>query len=935
MTWLTAVHKSRQLTGFVVIALSLTAFAMGQTELYFAQAIRGNAQNTTDIFVQSIDSDDVDVTVRFYKVDGTLDETQMTTLEPNGSDKITLGGPQVDPFRVGYAVVSATGNVAATAFYTLRVGATSLPTIGVLPVTGSTTWRTFAKIEPGVVNSGIAVAIPNAGMAPAGAEPKEAPNCQLTLYNGTDGMMAGSTAIDFGDDQHIARFITDPSWIPGAAGGFEGPAVLACDAEVVATALTQQAKDNALATVAMEPTSGSTEVYFAQAIRGNALNTTDIFVQNGDSSDVDVTVKFYGADGTLEETQLTTLKPNGGDKLTLGGPQVDPFSVGYAAVSATGNVVATAFYKLQVGPTSLPTIGVLPVTGSSSWRTFVKIQPGVVNSGLAVAVPNGAASADSRPAADPGCQLTLYDGTTGSMAGSATIDFGDDQHVARFITDPSWIPGVASGFEGAGVLACTDQVVATTLTQQASDNALATVAMVQTDEEPGNGGGDPGTGTALLPKRVTGLSLTSNKTLDQTLGLGVQIKGTISGGNFPAASNPSQFVLIQGVHAICNNLIYTGTVDFTGGFLIPVPKQTTCDVYIDFLDSSGFGGGFSSGAVPAQQETTIFVQEKMSPAVPVGDSDVIRDFMLSPLQLETVEGSVSNLSSLPPELLQTDIILAFATNDDTITAFTTLEAGGDSRNYMIDVPDNRDYVASIQLIEQDQAMNFLQIVAIYDLGSVNLADASSPMSIRTANITADFSVPSTGNLSGTVSEAGKTSVPDYTLVSARDTRFTEIGGSFSGLAGGISTAAVQNSGDYDLTLVLNRQYDFFTGIPINDSGLWGMPTDPGTDVFSFNGSTTRNVSFPTRPAEVTLMGMVDGPAVMTTTENEGVGNVSVSVTCRNLSGAPNTFFSGSTQTNSSGNYSLQVLSGTDCEVEFRPLLLSEFPFSTAEQASDD
>jgi hypothetical protein len=125
---------------------------------------------------------------------------------------------------------------------------------------------------------------------------------------------------------------------------------------------------------------------------------------------------------------------------------------------------------------------------------------------------------------------------------------------------------------------------------------------------------------------------------------------------------------------------------------------------------------------------------------------------------------------------------------------------------------------------------------------------------------------------------------------------------------------------------LNRQYDLFSVIPIGEEGVWGKPADIGSDIFSFNGPMTKNVTYPARPSNVTLTGTVDGPVLAMTAENEGVGDVSVSVTCRNLTGAPDTFFSASTETDSSGNYSLQVMSGADCEVEFRPILFSEFPF---------
>jgi hypothetical protein len=531
----------------------------------------------------------------------------------------------------------------------------------------------------------------------------------------------------------------------------------------------------------------------------------------------------------------------------------------------------------------------------------------------------------SETAEDPQCTLTLYSGTDGTMAGSTPIDFGDDQQLARFITDPSWIPGVASGFEGAGVLTCEAPVVATTLTQQASDNALATVAMIQTNEEPSNGGGDPTSGTALLPKLVKSLDLTSDQNLDVTLDAGVQIKGAITTGSISSGTSPEQFVFPQGVSANCSNMDYRGSVDLLGMYTVAVPKRTTCEVTINFTYVTDLEGGSSAGAAPAQEASTIFITEKMSSAVQVADTDVTRNFSTSPIQLETVDGNVTNLTSLPPALLQNDILLVFGSTDGQVTAYTFLAAGNDSRDYMIEVPDNRNYFANLQLFELDQAMNVQQVVAIYQLGSVDLAENTSPMSAGTTDTSKDFVVPATSTLSGTVSVAGQSGVPEQTFIAVRDTRFSDTSLAAQGLAGGLSSGLVQTSGAYSLTLVQNREYDLFTGIPVGDTGMWGIPAEFGDNVFSFNGPTMKDVVVPALAPMRTFSGRVEGPVLTTMAENEGKENVSVSVTCTEHPDTEKTISTESTLTDAQGNFSLSLPGGGVCEALFEVVTAPLFP----------
>ena len=228
------------------------------------------------------------------------------------------------------------------------------------------------------------------------------------------------------------------------------------------------------------------------------------------------------------------------------------------------------------------------------------------------------------------------------------------------------------------------------------------------------------------------------------------------------------------------------------------------------------------------------------------------------------------------------------------------------------------------------------LTSLYDIGQVNLGGDSLTHLSQTANLTANFSVPATAQLSGKLSEADMSTIGEGSIVSAKDTRapgFTEFFGGIGLLGDGFSVALPPAQGAYDLALAVGQQYSLIAGIALDDTRFWGVPAELEDDVITFNGATTRNFSFPSRPPEVTLSGQVMGPDLTGTSASAPASNVAVSVFCRSLSGAANTFFSGTANTDGAGHYSIQVLSGSICEVEFLPALPDlgfPFPFSRQE-----
>jgi hypothetical protein len=302
--------------------------------------------------------------------------------------------------------------------------------------------------------------------------------------------------------------------------------------------------------------------------------------------------------------------------------------------------------------------------------------------------------------------------------------------------------------------------------------------------------------------------------------------------------------------------------------------------------------------------------------------------------METVEGSVSNLGSLPAELTQTDPTLVLSSGDGEVTGLITLPGGSPTRDYHLELPTGHTYIASLELFEEgEMEQGTGALTSLYDIGRVNLGGDSLSNLSETAHLTANFSVPATAQLSGILSEADMLTIGEGSFVSARDTRapsFSEFFGGVGSIGDGFSFAAPPEEGSYDLALAVGQQYSLIAGIALDDTRFWGVPAELDDDVITFNGAMTRNFSFPSRPPEITLSGQVMGPDLTGTAASAPASNVSVSVFCRSLSGAADSFFSGTTDTDGAGNYSIQVLSGSVCEVEFMPALPDlgfPFPFS--------
>ncbi len=442
----------------VALAGALSENLPGATEKYFPQAIRGDALNTTRILVWNLGTSAANVTIEFFNQSGEKLESRIILLERNGSEEITLGGPSVEQIidntllTVGWVKVTSDQDVLATAFYSLQFGEVSVPPVGVLPVSLNDWWSGVGE-KSDIVDTAIAVANPGVDQA----------ECELTAHQ-TDGNTAGSAIIQLGPGEQTAQFISQ--LIPDLPLPFQGCLNLHCDqGKVAPVTLTQRASDGTVAAVAMDTSFGSAKLYFPQALRGDAQNTTRILIWNPGAESVDTALRFFTQSGQEEEIRAVTLASKATAEIVLGGPDA-ALAVGWVEIRAAGLVLSTAFYSVEVDGVTLPPVAVLPVRGSPVWSGPGEVSS-LVNTGLAVA-NTGPDTAD--------CKLQTYTEIEGRIVSSTLFQLAPRIQTALFL--PQMIPSLPIPYEGSFRLSCEGgSVVPVTLTQRTTDNAIVAVAM--------------------------------------------------------------------------------------------------------------------------------------------------------------------------------------------------------------------------------------------------------------------------------------------------------------------------------------------------------------------------------------------------------------------------------------------------------------------------
>jgi hypothetical protein len=435
-------------------------------------------------------------------------------------------------------------------------------------------------------------------------------------------------------------------------------------------------------------------------------------------------------------------------------------------------------------------------------------------------------------------------------------------HRAAFVSQ--LFPGL-SNVRGSLAVTASGGIAALTLRQNSSPYGLTTLPV-----ESGTAPGVQASKT-LLTQTQTGISATANTTVNQMLPPGFRLSGTIQGG----------FALI--VTAQSGNTVYSGGVDlFSGRYVVVVPAGTF-EVKALFTPLS-------------QDASSVLVYTHPSPVQVAGDTTL--DLTLPTPTLFLVSGSVSGMGSIPNS---TNPELVFTTDNNSIESFISISNGA----YQGSIPAG-SYVVSLGASNLSAGGIQTEELSVFNIGTLTV----------NGNTTANFAVPNLVTLNGVFS----TVTPWASLggsVLATDTSGAAIDPFaylFPPKTSSVPFSATATA--YQMLLAQNHTYS----MNIFHSISGGSPGTPLGSIYfpvtistvNMAGNNTYNFTTPGLPGQVTLSGrVIDG-------SGSGVADVAVSAFSESLTGASNIGFGAGSTTDSSGNYSFSILSGTNYQITFEP-----------------
>jgi len=453
----------------------------------------------------------------------------------------------------------------------------------------------------------------------------------------------------------------------------------------------------------------------------------------------------------------------------------------------------------------------------------------------------------------------------GATIATTELTIAAHGHVARFATQ--FFPGQTSLRGSMAVTSAGGGVAAITLREDKIPLTYTTLPVVVGTSKNVN---KPPSPLPLLDKTRTGLTITGNMTLDETLAEGKRLSGTInvSGIIYARADDGksySTFSLLPGPYLI---IVPPGNYNlfecqFTGG--------------VDSVLSL-----YHSEASPVQVT-----------------SDTTRDLNVPAPSTFGISGNVSGITG---DLANSTLSVVFYDPDTTSVGTFGLSSGG---AYQAQLPAgtwNVSLTATAQLTGGRS-----QYLGLYNLGSVTVGGGST---------VANFTVPPTARLSGTVRIPGMASLPPTTLAvtdisAAQIANTTEVG---CGIPSFGSSVQTESSGAYQIPLVSGRTYDIaaYAQIVANNPELGNVGFPVNLIRRDVAGDTSQDVNFPALPQLVTVTGRVTGP------NGQAAAKAQININSADITGAPGASFSAVTTADSAGNYSVTVLSGSNYTVQFTP-----------------
>jgi hypothetical protein len=769
----------------------------------------------------------------------------------------------------GAATVTSTANIGVSAIFTIYdpngnyltesgVGSSDPLTEFVIPV------DTTAVDTTGVYNTGLALF--NVGSIDA----------SITLIlRGANGAEADRTTRTLNGGRHIATFVAGADQFFPALGSFQGTLLVRSSAPVAALVLRQNDRPLSYTSLPVVPTSATrTTLNLAHWVNGTfdkGSYKTSFLLFNISPTAANITLSLTDNNGNPLVVTIPDLGTGSQFSITLaaGGSRIvqtdglGALASGAARIASDMPIGASGIFTIYDNLGAFTTeagVGDSPVYTAFTLPVYII---GRLDTGVAFFNPGVSTATLTFRLLDP----------SGVLVGSSAVrNVPGNGHMAEFISQIfDTIFPAAGNFWGSVAITSTAGVSAMTLRENLEPHSYTTLP-IASGMSNGKAAIPP-----LLAKMQTGITALSNDpnvVVNETLLPGFRLSGTVSGAGLG----------VQVIADAGGNNTFAGTVDpLTGKYLIIVPAGTYT---------------VKACYQPAGAPSAVTLTYVDPAAVPVA-GDTTRDMTLPAVTLFTVSGTVSGLSGLPSGTITT---ILFTSGNQTMQGKFTLDAGG---NYQGALPAGT-YVASVGREPIQFLLLQSESLQLYNLGSLTVAGGPAA---------GNYTIPATAMLSGTISGASLSAIPPGTSITATDASAAPITQSNCCAFPTTSSATTNLAGQYQMVLAQGRNYAVGTSVPftlgVNLFSAISYPVNPAGSV-SLVGDTVLNLVIPSRPYNAVIGGRVRDNS------GKGIANVVVTVYSQSIQDAAHMGFTAMGITNSAGDYSIGVLSGTSYQVTFVP-----------------
>lgn len=889
--------RLRSIRLFPFVVGLLFSSLLGQVTYRLPHIANGaNAIQTTFVLVNN-SSNDATVTLSFFDDGGDPISINIPGLNEGpakvvqlaaGESRLLSTDGQGELVTGSASVISVGAEIGVSAIFTILKdeGAAILTEAGI-PVSEPMTSFTLAVNTIGEFNTGLAVANLGSGET----------TLTFNLYDEA-GNLADTTTPDdpLPEGGHLAVFVDE---LFDGLGDFKGRLAVTSDGPVAALTLRQNAiKGTPLTTLPVVPISSSRKSFNLPHIaNGGGIKTQFVIFSLGLGGTVNLSLNDDNGAGleaslsngeTASSFQLELpangaifVETTGAGELAAGSARIESdVPVGLSSIFSLLDDEGNITVEAGVGDAPLRTSFTLPVDQSGGFRTGVALQ-------------NVSATEEAN------VEFTYYN-ESGNPVGNLRYQIAAPApipplgHVALFVDEIGFED--VSGTKGQLAVTSDIPLAAIGLRQGAAAGTLTTLPVL-----PGafDGGGGPVPGADnLLPRTVTGVTVTSNTIQNVQLDGGFELSGNVSlpGGYFPF----SGIIILDGA-----GNAYQGSISVfpvAGPYSVVVPPGTHRALFCAISVSGPLPE--LSGTVLSQFETNVVV-----------NGDTVRNFNIALPALAAVTGTVVGTEKLPPAVFPDDTFVLFVDANSNTQAITALEADG---SFEVALSPGT-YEASITFGET-AGFEFVRSVLLYGLGTVNVGPGgASDVNLTVPDlveVTGNVHQPDTQDYTNGNAYAWNLQFPD-TLDVLRCVPTGSIGVSF---------APTQGDGSFSLLVPSGVPQSYFASVPVSGNPTADQPgqiTSPliGSNPHAFVADANLDLPIPAYPAEVVLSGTVTGP------NGAPVSGATVTAgTSGGLVGAADAVFSVSTTTDEQGNYSVNVLVGTNYTIEVRPPIDSGFPF---------